>query len=295
MAIQCRCLRVDFVCDQYPAQSIKKCERVRRAMGGTQVIHITRPDQKTPKQFKKYLANGRNKELLIEFLFQCWTMCGPGILGNVLLIVSHGEVCHSIVVNDAVVEVTEVPDLFSDHEEADTRLLLHAHQAARAFSNVTIKSPDTDVMVLSLAKSQYFHDCLLLYMTGSGSNNIIIYITEFGIKVGQEKCQAILGLHIFTGCDSITFKGKGKTKPLGLMLESEAFYSACIALGCGWEVPDDIHPDVKKFVCTLYGQKDAAGVNAAWYNLFRLTCRSEALPPNQDCLKHHLARASLYI
>ena len=106
MAIQCRCLRVDFVCDQYPAQSIKNCERECRAMGGTQVIHITRPDQKTPKQFKKYLANGRNKELLIEFLFQCWTRCDPGILGNVLLVVSHGEVCHSIVVNDAVVAVT---------------------------------------------------------------------------------------------------------------------------------------------------------------------------------------------
>ena len=43
MEIQCRCLRVDFVCDQYPVQSIKNCERKRRAMGGTQVIHITRP------------------------------------------------------------------------------------------------------------------------------------------------------------------------------------------------------------------------------------------------------------
>ena len=100
------------------------------------------------------------------------------------------------VVNDAVVAVTEVPDLFSDHEEADTRLLLHAHQAARAFSSVTIKHPDTDVMVLSLAKSQYFHGCHLLFMTGSGCNNRIINITELGIKVGQEKCQAILGLHI---------------------------------------------------------------------------------------------------
>ena len=64
-----------------------------------------------------------------EFLFQCWTRCNPGILGNVLLVVSHGDVCHSIVVNDAVVVVTEVPDLFSDHEIEDTQLLLHAHQA----------------------------------------------------------------------------------------------------------------------------------------------------------------------
>ena len=176
MAIQC--LRVVFVCDQYPVQSIKKCERNRRAMGGTQVIHITRPDHKTPKQFTKYLGNGRCKELLTEFFFQCWTRCDPGILGNVLLIVSHGDVCHSIVVNDAIVVVTEVPDLFSDHEEADTRFLLHTQQTAQVFSSVTIKRPDTDVMVLSLAKSQGFHGCLLLF-------NRIINITEFGIKVGQ--------------------------------------------------------------------------------------------------------------
>ena len=140
---------MDVVCDQYPVQSINNCERERRAMGGTEVIHITRPDQKTPKQLKEYLANGKNKELLIEFLFQCWTRCDPGILGNVLLVVSHGEVCHSIVVSDAVVAVTVVPDLFSDHEETDTRLLLHTHQA---FTSMTNKSPDTDVMVLSLAK-----------------------------------------------------------------------------------------------------------------------------------------------
>ena len=177
-----------------------------------------------------------------------------------MLVVSHGGVCHSIVVNAAVVAVTEVPDLFSDHEEtSDTRLLLHTHQAAWAFNSVNIKSLDTDVMVRSLAKSQDFHGCLLLFMTGSGSNN--------RIKLGQEKCQDILGLHIFTGCDSISaFKRKGKTKPLGLMLESVAFCSAFIALGCGREVPDDILPDVEKFVCTLYGQKDSAGVNAARYN-----------------------------
>ena len=74
-----------------------------------------------------------------------------------------------------------------------------------------------------------------------------------------------------------------------LMLESEAFCSAFIALRCGWEVPDDILPDVEKFVCTLYGKKDSASVNAARYNLFRLICQSEALPPYQDCLKHQIA------
>ena len=73
------------------------------------------------------------------------------------------------------------------------------------------------------------------------------------------------------------------------MLESEAFCSAFITLRCGWEVPDDIIPDVEKFVCTPYGQKVSAGVNAERHKLFRLACRYEALPPIQDCLKHQIA------
>ena len=58
---------------------------------------------------------------------------------------------------------------------------------------------------------------------------------------------------------------------------------------------DDILPNVEKFVCALYGQNDSAGFNAARYNLFRLTCRSEALPSNQDCLKSHIAMVNYQI
>ena len=129
------------------------------------------------------------------------------------MVVSYGDVCHSIVDNYAVVAVTEVPDLFSDHEEADTRLLLHAH---RVFSSVTIKNPDRDVMVLSLAKSQDFHGCLLLFMTGSSSNNRIINITELGIKLGQEKRQAIPGLHILQYVrTSVPLREKERQTPWG--------------------------------------------------------------------------------
>ena len=37
-----------------------------------------------------------------------------------------------------------------------------------------------------------------------------------------------------------------ETNPLGLVLESEAFCSAFMAIGRDWEVPDDIIPDVEK-------------------------------------------------
>ena len=47
------------------------------------------------------------------------------------------------------------------------------------------------------------------------------------------------------------------TKSLELVLESEVFCSAFMALGSGLEVPDDILPDVEKFVCALYDSAPA--------------------------------------
>ena len=42
----------------------------------------------------------------------------------------------------------------SNHEEADTRLILHAKYAAATHNNVIIKSPDSDVPILSIAMQQ---------------------------------------------------------------------------------------------------------------------------------------------
>ena len=47
-------------------------------------------------------------------------------------------------------EVCELPDLFSNHEEADTRLILHVIALSRTSSNIVIRSDDTDVLVLLL-------------------------------------------------------------------------------------------------------------------------------------------------
>jgi hypothetical protein len=68
-----QCKRIDFVTDTYPQISIKNVEHERRTVSGIQRIKIERPEQKTPLQFKKFLACGSNKECLFEFLFAAWT------------------------------------------------------------------------------------------------------------------------------------------------------------------------------------------------------------------------------
>ena len=49
-----------------------------------------------------------------------------------------------------------LPLLHSDHEEADTRLLLHTHEAfSKYFQVVVIEVEDTDVFILAL----HHYDC----------------------------------------------------------------------------------------------------------------------------------------
>ena len=150
------------------------------------------------------------------------------------------------------------------------------------------------MFILSVAMSHDFYNCELLFLTGSGGSRRILNISQLSTKYNKNQCKAILGLHIFTGCDSVsTFKGKGKVKPLSLMLKSDEFINCFATLGTTWDDGGCLLPVIEKFVCTMYGQQDCTHVNIARYNLFCLICHSdEFLPPNQDCLQNHLKCAN---
>lgn len=86
---------VDFVTDRYPSTSIKGGERERRAALGVQQIFITRAEQKTPRQFSKYLSSGKNKESLVEFLE--WSRSSANSFKGVTVVIAHCENCHSLI------------------------------------------------------------------------------------------------------------------------------------------------------------------------------------------------------
>ena len=56
------CIRVDVVCDRYPDESIKGAEHLKRGSAEAAVINIYGGSQKTPRQWKKFLKSGKNKE-----------------------------------------------------------------------------------------------------------------------------------------------------------------------------------------------------------------------------------------
>ena len=143
--------RIDFVCDSYPDLSIKNLERDKRASYGQVITKVTRPSQSCTRQWKKFLSVGENKAVLVDFLVQEWSKQDHlSKLSGKELFVSHGNHCHKIFVENEIVLSEEFPDLSSNQEEADTKIFLHAKNAAsNGHTSIVIKSSDTDVEVLA--------------------------------------------------------------------------------------------------------------------------------------------------
>ena len=92
----------------------------------------------------------------------------------------------------------EVPELESDHEEANTCLLLHSRQAAGTHAEIIVKSPDTDVFVLCVAMQKTI-DRKLYLMTGTGNRFRLIDVCAVSDVLGEGTCLCLPGFHAFTG------------------------------------------------------------------------------------------------
>ncbi|XP_065677405.1 uncharacterized protein LOC136092782 [Hydra vulgaris] len=283
--------RVDFVSDRYPLISTKNAEREKRAQSGTQAFTIYSGTQNVPKQWKKFMSLGRNKEELINFLFMSWCECDPQILGNIILYITQKNLCYKIQSIDNHIIVTEVPELASDHEEADTRLVLHASHASLDYQNIVIRSPDTDVFVFALStclpSTAYFD-------TAVGNKRRIINIKKCESDLGNDLSIAMTGFHLFTGCDSTSaFYGKGKAIAFKVLRKKAKYLDAFKTLGDSVPPSDELVNILETYVCDLYGAEQEESVNSARYILFKSGKFSEeALPPNKDSLVQHIKRAN---
>jgi len=116
-----------------------------------------------------------------------------------------------------------VPDLYSSQEEADTRIILHCQYAFRQSNceTIVVRSPDTDVFLLLLSFSETIGKTLI-FDTGSGNNRRQINVSQIAKTLLKEMCDALLGVHAFTGCDTTScFAGQGKLKALKLVQKEE--------------------------------------------------------------------------
>ena len=116
-------------------------EREKHSGGETYLTKIYGTEQRIPRQWKKFLSAGRNKEELLKFLFEEWQRSIPGVLNDVEVLITYENECHRLYAMSNNMICSIVNSLTSNHEEADTRMICHAKDASLTHSKIIIKSP----------------------------------------------------------------------------------------------------------------------------------------------------------
>ena len=98
------------------------------------------------------------------------------------------------------------------HEEADTRLFIHAGDAARkGHRKLCIRTVDTDVAVLAIAMFNQINLDELWLAFGTKAHFRYIPIHDVVNEINPVVCKSLLFFHAFTCCDTVSaFGGRGK-------------------------------------------------------------------------------------
>ena len=240
--------RIDVVFDLYQEQSIKAAERTNRGSRHGVVFSQIKPGH-CIKNWKRILVSTESKAKLTVFLAEQWQeQRMRNTLGETVLMVTKGEKCFKIS-RHGVMEMTE---LASTHEEADTRMMIHAKHAAASYRNVVIISEDTDVFIILLSLHTEIGTRILL-RRGKKNKMRLIDISRLGTMLGRDVCASLIGIHAWTGCDTISsFAGQGKVKPLNLIRKKQVFREVFMALGQEWHVTDEMLGTIQSFTCSMY-------------------------------------------
>ena len=209
----------------------------------------------------------KNKSNLIAFIVNEWgkEQCRAK-LHEKILYATAGEKCYKITSHGS----TEVSALQCFQEEADGRLLLHArHAADEGYHTIVICSEDTDVFVMSLA----FHDKIgasLFQKCGTKARRRVVDISKVAATIGMRVCRALIGMHTFTGCDTVSaFAGRGKTKALKLLISHVDYQDTFLKLCQEWVLSQELVDKLETFTCHLYAPKlSSTRINELRYHLF---------------------------
>ena len=185
------------------------------------------------------------------------------------------------------------------HEEADTRLLLHAANAAKCgLKKVMLRTVDTDVVVIAIGA---FHDLSvseLWVAIGAGKYLRYIPVHDIASHLGVQKSKALLMYHAFTGCDQTSsFRNIGKKTAWDAWSAYDEVTEAFQILSTSptLQALGDVLPVLERYTVVMYDHTSTCvTVNSARKDLFTRKGRDiDNIPPTADALLQHTKRAVL--
>jgi len=279
--------RLDLVWDQYATSSLKAATRAKRGIGIRRKVTTT---GELPRNWADFLRNDDNKTELFHFLSA--HIVTTTVAGNKKLVVT--DACHVL---SCQLEA-ELPDSALDpcsHEEADTRMLLHAaHAAANGHGRIMIKTVDTDVVVVAIACFERLRASELWIALGVGKNLRYIAVHELVEVLGKDRCTALPFFHAFTGCDTVSsFAGHGKKTGWETWNSFPDVTSTFSQLSSEPTDVDFAMSLLQRFVVRMYERSSSKmTVNSLRKHLFTKKGKPmEGLPPTEAALLQHTKRA----
>ena len=218
--------------------------------------------------------NAKNKVSFIPFVLNFLVEYLPSVLqndqeviagrwdGSSWRISSHGK--------------EQLPELFCDHEEADSRLFMYASYCSSntTVSRIVVSSSDTDVIVIACYHCNHLlQTCSEVWIrTSHAKKSQFIPVHRIYTTLGEKICRVLPSFHCLTGCDSTgSFSGIEKKKSFKVLSENINSLGTLDQLG---EKPtlekesDDVR-DAIKLVCLLYESKcQVFDINHLRYKLF---------------------------
>jgi len=231
--------RIDIVSDRYDKKhSIKEQTRLKRGSFSSLEIKIAGENTPIPSQWSKFLSNPVNKANLTHFLCQRWNDACVDMLAVGKTVVLARVFRDPLRVVKLTFGNSKVLDeLLSDHEEADTRMILHALHTCQDHDRVIIQSPDTDVAVIGIHSFTSLHCRELWFRTGTKDKLRYLPIHTIANHLDPSMCAALPGFHSLTGCDSTSaLFGIGKKKGFDLLRASPEHQKSMSQLGDGLEL-----------------------------------------------------------
>ena len=256
-------------------QSIKAVTRSKR-VGKTRPIRkvIDGRNVPLPQVWSNFIACDENKADLARFLTEIIVTKGTDLPQQCELVTGGRLSCATHARSTRRSEVK----LQGNHEEADTRLVLHLCEAVnQGYKRVLVICRDTDVMLL-LVHFIPAQTAEVLMISGTAKKRKCYPIHALSERRAKPLRDNLLGFHAFTGCDTTSaFSGHGKQSCCKTFQNHPHFVQ-----GIGRD--GELAP-IGQFVCHLYGTPEQQTVDNARLKLFgKGTLGLEMLSPTRDAL-----------
>ncbi len=240
--------RIDVVFDRYDGKSIKSGERNRRKTGLAIRRSIESGDIPLPGDWSGFLSLGENKADLAHFLAESLLENTPQ--HKVLVISGASPVDTEILCSDPSLDISGMQ---ANHEEADTRIVLHC--VSITFDTVVVVAWDTDVLLLLMAHCANMPCRDLWLKAGTYMKQKYIRIRELVAhnNLDASSAKLLLPFHALTGCDSTSYFARHTKKTCIKTFFQHKEYLKNLGNG---ELSDDTIQDVETFVCRVYATPD---------------------------------------